>query len=692
MLGCVIREDTSLVLCTIEKANQLINRLIEQNSLDQIKTLVIDELHMIGDPSRGFLLELMLSKIQYINEHISVDNKIQIIAMSATFPNLKDIADWLNARLYITNFRPVEVKEYIKFGNDILSPDCTQVIRKITLNNQTSQVRFDRLGLFQLISETINDKGSVLVFCPSKDRCEEYCQMMMNHVQTLLEQLGQRLNFDQIKEYIPEQYREEVHPLFIKLMEKGAAYHHSGLTMEERECVELFFKQGIVKVIFCTSTLAAGVNLPAKRVIITSMKQGMSDLTNIQYKQMIGRAGRYGYDTEADSILVVQNANEKKKAMELLNRKLERIDSCLDQEGKGLSRIILEAVGTKIVQNSTMMKQFLKSTLLFNQYASQKMILWNELHILYQMTPVSGITFRVQWDLYHRIFRNLTPNELQICQQIGIKEDFIVMFGMPGGQRNQGFSRDVIFNSQNPIKEDIGLASSITDFKAFAEVNKELITKMRHVRFYTTLLLKDLLSDEKQEDVQQFYKITQGELQAFQQKCSAFSSMVVTFCHELKWWNMWNILNQYMDRINFVIQEELEELLQVKQFFEKCIQIKNVIDVPKARAIYEAGFTSTYHISKARPADIMKALQKTLVIQRQYSSNIEEMFKVGTTEHSSATITKAEEIIEAAKSIQRKKNLKKAREILKKKQEWLKQQKQAEQLNASKQQQQYEMI
>ena len=93
--------------------------------------------------------------------------------------------------------------------------------------------------------------------------------------------------------------------MFIKLMEKGVAYHHSGLSMEERECVEILFKQGIVKVIFCTSTLAAGVNLPAKRVIITSMKQGMSDLTSIQYRQMIGRAGRYGYDTEADSVLIV---------------------------------------------------------------------------------------------------------------------------------------------------------------------------------------------------------------------------------------------------------------------------------------------------------------------------------------------------------------------------------------------------
>ncbi len=80
---------------------------------------------------------------------------------------------------------------------------------------------------------------------------------------------------------------------------------------------------------------------------------------------------------------------------------------------------------------------------------------------------------------------------------------------------------------------------------------------------------------------------------------------MVTFCKELSWWNIYNLLNQYMDRINFVVHEELEELLELAN-----------LDAAKARAIYEMGFRSIYHVSKARPVDILKALQKTLVTQR----------------------------------------------------------------------------
>ena len=106
-------EPPDVVFCTIQKSNQLINNLIEANQISRLRTIVIDELHMIGDESRGYILELLLTKLVYIKRD-TPSLKLQIVAMSATFPNLAQVASWLSAELYVTSFRPVTIREYIK--------------------------------------------------------------------------------------------------------------------------------------------------------------------------------------------------------------------------------------------------------------------------------------------------------------------------------------------------------------------------------------------------------------------------------------------------------------------------------------------------------------------------------------------------------------------------------------------------
>jgi replicative superfamily II helicase len=101
-----------VIYCTIEKANQLYNRLLEKKQLTKVTQVLIDEMHLIGDEQRGYLLELLLTKLTFSGRKYK--HAVQVIGMSATFPNLNQLATWIDAELFVTEFRPIQIKEYVK--------------------------------------------------------------------------------------------------------------------------------------------------------------------------------------------------------------------------------------------------------------------------------------------------------------------------------------------------------------------------------------------------------------------------------------------------------------------------------------------------------------------------------------------------------------------------------------------------
>lgn len=166
------RTKNSIYVATIEKGLALMDSLIDEKRADEIGLIVVDELHMIGERGRGGTLEILLTKVMLMNCNT------QIVGMSATIGNLNEIADWLNADIYSRDFRPVELREYVKVGVDFFEvnqlavrlDDAFEPVKTLNCNYTPGTLREDPDHLTALVAEEI-PLNSVLIFCATKDNC-----------------------------------------------------------------------------------------------------------------------------------------------------------------------------------------------------------------------------------------------------------------------------------------------------------------------------------------------------------------------------------------------------------------------------------------------------------------------------------------------------------------------------------------
>ncbi|XP_030873711.1 helicase POLQ-like isoform X6 [Leptonychotes weddellii] len=256
------REKKSLYIATIEKGHSLVNSLIETGRIGSLGLVVVDELHMIGEGSRGAILEMTLAKILYTSE------TTQIIGMSATLNNVEDLQEFLQAEYYTNQFRPVELKEYLKINNAIYEVDCkaeNSMTFSRLLNCQYSDTlkKMDPDHLVALVTEVIPNY-SCLVFCPTKKNCENVAEMICKFLSKEHLKHREKEKHEVIKN-LKNISSGNLCPVLKRTIPFGVAYHHSGLTNDERKLLEEAYSTGVLCLFTCTSTLAAGVNLPARR-------------------------------------------------------------------------------------------------------------------------------------------------------------------------------------------------------------------------------------------------------------------------------------------------------------------------------------------------------------------------------------------------------------------------------------------
>jgi helicase len=297
-------EDADVIFLTNESMDA--NMAFQKDWIYDIGLVVSDEIHLIGDNTRGPTLEIILTRFKsgFIGK-----NPPKIIGLSATISNSNELADWLNCELVESTFRRVPLSEAVYSRHIITNQDREETEGNFAKNRQESRHPKAWIGLGL---DTVAEKHQCLIFAMTRKNAVAWAKEAGLDVVKELKP-NQKKELEKIsKKILPKEDYDntKLTSELAKTVKNGTAFHHAGLDQRCRTIIENAFKDRHIKLLTATPTLAAGVNLPARRVVIPSVMRytnnGLEKISILEYKQMCGRAGRPQYDDIGESIIIAK--------------------------------------------------------------------------------------------------------------------------------------------------------------------------------------------------------------------------------------------------------------------------------------------------------------------------------------------------------------------------------------------------
>ncbi len=344
-----------VILSTNEKADSLLRH--KAPWMSELTLVVADEVHLLTEHSRGPTLEVVLTRLTEINP------KIQVLALSATVRNAEEVGEWLHAGSVTTEWRPVPLREGIYLEGQVQFREGASRI----VAGQTNSPPLD------IALDVVSKGGQALVFSETRRSAVEMGRkaalamkgQAQRPEQRSLDAISNRILSTGEKTHLSEALAGQVLT--------GAAFHHAGLSGIHRGIVEDSFREGRVKILAATPTLAAGVNLPARTVVISSYERyesgfGRYPISVLEYKQFCGRAGRPKYDKFGESVLIARNHDEAEWLMEnYVLAQPEKLWSKLAVE-KVLRPHVLSTIAAGYAHTEEGLYQFFARTFYAHQY------------------------------------------------------------------------------------------------------------------------------------------------------------------------------------------------------------------------------------------------------------------------------------------------------------------------------------
>ncbi|KAG6061818.1 hypothetical protein E4U17_007245 [Claviceps sp. LM77 group G4] len=599
-------DDFDIGVCTLEKANALVNSAIDDSSVSKLRAVVLDELHMIDDDHRGYLLELIATKL------LNLGQKLQIIGMSATLPNLDLLATWLNAHSYETRYRPVPIEEHLVYDGKVFlvglndgaredgpfpfsSQDITggKAISPIRLIEKSVHKEFtDPLlnSVLSLAYETASMGYGVLIFAGSRGMCESdarWVSRVMPQAHELDPQvLDKRMNLLGDLRGLGT----GIDPVLEETVLSGVAFHRE----------------------------------PARRVILHNVRMGREYIGPAMLRQMRGRAGRQGKTPIGETFLCCREA-DLDHVMELMQADIPKVSSCLSTANRRIQRALLEIISIRLATTLDSILDYFSKSLLHGsrpwsfiqtgvqtgleelqsmalitgdslsgfsptrlgkaivasaidpddgvfihdemKRALRAFVMDGEMHILYVFTPVQDFGTTVNWQVFRNEMEGLDESGLRVLQHLGIKPTSVLR-----------------------LAQGAALKETTAEEKTLARVYR---------RFYLAMQLRDLCNEMPIYAVARKYDMPRGSVQTLSQTCQGFAAGMVKFCEHMDWGVMAAALEHFTDRLMAGARTELLALSKVP-----------FIKSRTARVFFENGYRSVAALANANPSDLVPVLMQ----------------------------------------------------------------------------------
>ncbi|XP_056599610.1 probable ATP-dependent DNA helicase HFM1 isoform X2 [Triplophysa dalaica] len=300
-------QDAHLILTTPEKWDSMTRRWKDNCLLRSVRLFLIDEVHVVKDKTRGATLEVVVTRMKTMYSYSQAVNpesnaSMRFVAVSATIPNIQDISEWLSDESGpATCLEMDESHRPVKLRKVVLGFPC---------GNKQNEFKFDLSLNYKManIIQTYSDQKPSLVFCSTRKGVQQSAAVLAKDARFIM-------SIDH-KQRLIKYANSTVDSKLKDLILCGIGYHHAGMGVSDRKVVEDAFTVGDLPVLFTTSTLAMGVNLPAHLVVIKSTLHyvggACEEYNEADLLQMIGRAGRPQFDTTATAVIMTRSQTKNK--------------------------------------------------------------------------------------------------------------------------------------------------------------------------------------------------------------------------------------------------------------------------------------------------------------------------------------------------------------------------------------------